>query len=203
MEKLLALFSGVQLSPVLEQYGGWLVFLGTLFTGEVTILPSFILAAQGYLPLSTVFIYSVLATICADLFWYTAGRLFPRYFSHLKIFQKSSAILMLDRQFSNHSIAWILLIAKFLYGFRWVTIMYLTLRGVKFFTFAFLDLIGIVFFIAILATLGILAGQGIYNPIPAYERATAIVSTIIFSALILLALRAAVGYVRRTWVATK
>jgi len=62
-----------------------------------------------------------------------------------------------------------LLFIKFLYGTRILTIAYLTLKKIRFFTFAIFDAMGTIFWLAVMISIGWLAGKGVANVIPLYN----------------------------------
>lgn len=183
-----------------EIYGLYMVFVGTFLTGEIAILTSFIMSAQGWFASPYVFICAVLGTLAADFFWFSIGRLFPARIQRLALFKvlSESSIFKLQMRIQNYAL--ILLIMKYLYGLRWITIVYLSaLNKVSVREFVVYDLLGTIIFVLSLAALGIPAGNGLYNVIPAYHSAVSIVSAIVFALLISTALRLLAGYVKKVW----
>lgn len=126
-------------------------FVGTLIAGENAILIALVFASgQPMLIYSGVLLTAYVATLLADLFWYSIGR-----YGLGSISRKASAddipASALKRLFDEHLFISLLLI-KFLVGLRVALTFYLSMK--KQLTpvrYLFLDSLGIFVFLAVLA----------------------------------------------------
>jgi len=179
------LFAGelsTHIAQFLDIYGIPAIFISTFFFGEIAILVGFILAGQTVFLFETVFIFSVLATICADLFWFLIGTFFPKRLLkgrfRSNIFNPISALLGFltkDRLFMS------LLFVKFLIGTRLITIIYLARQKVPFHLFVIFDVIGTMIFVTVISIIGWSMGKGLHNLLPAYHFITSLVLIVILS----------------------
>ena len=195
------LFAGelsTSIAQFLDIYGIAAIFISTVFFGEIAILVGFILSGQAIFLFETVFIFSVLGTISADLFWYMVGRFFPKKFLtkgiHLKILHPLSSLLgylTKDRLFLS------LLFVKFLIGTRLVTIIYLARQKVPFHLFVIFDVLGTILFVAVLSIIGWFVGKGLYNLLPVYHIITSIILIILLAVALTYIFRIFKSYFRK------
>jgi len=170
----------------LQIYGGVAVFVGAFLLGEIAILTSFILATQSFLSYELVFAFSVTGMMCADLFWYFLGRFTSVFSTRLSRYKKQTGPLasFLEKTIGRRVFI-TLLVLKFLYGLRWITIMYFATRPVHLAQFFIFDLVGTFIFVTVLLGVGRIAGENIYNIIPAYHSVGAIILAILLAFFIL------------------
>ena len=193
---------GVFLESALRDYGVWVVLVGTFLTGELTILTAFILVAQGWLTAESVFFFAVLGTLMADFFWFTIGRLFPGWMKNLKAYKSLSGVPWLTWELKLHHQALVLLIVKFLYGFRWITIVYFAVGTIKTREFIIFDIVGTVIFVAVLALIGIPTGYGITSVLPAYHLFVTLAMAVAGAFVLSIVLRSLMVYMRDLWKRT-
>lgn len=184
----------------MEVYGSFVVLIGTILTGEIAILTGFILATQGWFSVELVFLFALLGTLTADFFWFFMGRLFPNWIQQLPLFKALSVSSVFQLQMKVKNQGLILLGMKYLYGFRWITIVYLSaLNKISVRDFIIYDLLGTVIFVLSLAAIGIPAGAGIYNLVPAYRSFIGILTALALALLISIGLRIVVNYLKKLW----
>ncbi len=185
MENPLAIFSTAQefatsLTILLATYGGFAVFVSVFLTGETAIFIAFMLAEQGTLPFELVFISATLATLLADLFWFTAGRYFPERWLPARL--KHSLVMPLEKVFTDlfrgQQFLPILLL-KFFIGTRIVVLIYFARQKISLLRFFIYNTLSIVFFLTVLAILGIIFGRVIEVAVPAYKTFATIFTSIL------------------------
>jgi membrane protein DedA with SNARE-associated domain len=203
MEFLTGVDVTAYLEWAMETYGSLMVLVGTILTGEIAILTGFILSVQGWFSVGLVFLFAIVGTLIADFFWFSMGRLFPNWIQGLPLFKALSASTVFQLQMRVKNQALTLLIMKYLYGFRWITIVYLaSYNKISARNFIIYDILGTVIFVLSLAAIGIPAGAGIYNLVPAYRSVVGIVTAIAFALLISTCLRLVINYFRKSWSPT-
>ncbi len=144
-------------------------FVGTLIIGENAILVALVFASgQSSLIYGEVLLTSYVATLSADLFWYSIGR-----YGLTSISRKASPENIpesaLKRIFDEHLFASLLLI-KFLVGLRVVLTFYLSMKErLTLGRYLFLDSFGIFIFLAVLAGVAWLVNAGTGDAFETYQ----------------------------------
>lgn len=147
------------------------IFLGAFFFGETVILTASFLSGQGIWSLSNVFLLSLTGTIISDGIWFLFGQAIFRLTHKWSNSQKKyhQLIIKLDKITGQKPFLSLLFI-KFLYGTRILTILYLSIRKIGFWTFVIFDTIGTIFWLAVMISIGWLAGKGMSNFIPFVQK---------------------------------
>ncbi len=182
---------GESIARFLELYGPLAALVGAFLLGEIAILVAFILAAQGLIPADTVFIFSVIGMLLADFFWYFFGVGTLHFLHQWNLYERASApILNLLHRIVGKNLFLSLIFIKFLYGARLIVMVYLAVIKTPLRVFLVFDAIGVVIFVSVLFVIGWLAGQGIYNLLPAYHVLTGVVASVVVGGLIVYAVHA-------------
>jgi membrane protein DedA with SNARE-associated domain len=161
----------VNLPDLIEQYGYWVVFAGTLLEGESVLLLAGFAAYLGILELHIVVGVAVLGSFLGDQLWFLLGRThgaqllarFPKYTARAA---RAEALLA-----KYHTP--IILAVRFLYGLRIVLPFTLGMSSVPTLRFQVLNFIGAVLWAASGAAVGYLFGNAIetvLGDIHRYER---------------------------------
>jgi len=148
------------ITQLLIEYQLPALFAGAVFFGETVILTASFLAAQGWWSVWNVFLITLLGTVISDCVWFLLGN----WIMHKESFQKhkpkyEKLVTKLDKKIGNRPYL-SLLVIKFLYGTRILTIIYLSFRKIKFWQFVVFDFLGTSFWLAVVMTIGWLAGKG-------------------------------------------
>jgi lysylphosphatidylglycerol synthetase-like protein (DUF2156 family) len=101
---------------LLLKYGYLLLFAGVIFEGEAVLITGSFLASRGYFNISTVALVALAANIMSAQFYYTAARVRGRRWFESRFPEKS-----IYRKIINwvaHRDNWLLLMSRFLFGFR-------------------------------------------------------------------------------------
>lgn len=143
------------------------IFLGAFFFGETVIITAAFLAAQGFWSLGNIFWLSLAGTLISDSLWFLFGQRILQIFHRWERYKEQSTNLLATLEKITGQRPFLsLLFIKFLYGTRILTIVYLSIRKMKFLTFAVFDTIGSALWLAIIISIGWLAGKGIINLVP-------------------------------------
>lgn len=156
---------------ILSSYQIPAILLGTFFFGETVIITAAFLSTRGIWSPIDVFWLSLVGTTLSDSLWFFFGQYLldaahrwekyqPKYRKLADMLEKISG----KRPFVS------LLFIKFLYGTRILTIIYLSLREIRFSIFLIFDTLGTIFWLAVMILIGWLAGKGIADIIPIFNK---------------------------------
>ena len=150
----------VSMSELLLLYGGWFVFLAVFFTGETAVLASFVLVEQGKLSFGLVWVVALLATLCADMFWFMMGRFFPtpRITNRVSSKMFTAVQKFLDKVIQKRFFIMILCM-KFFIGTRLLAILYCARSSISTTRFVVYNSISTGIYIAVLSGLGLLLSE--------------------------------------------
>ena len=101
---------------LLLKYGYLLVFAGVIFEGEAVLIAGSFLASRGYFNLSTVALVALAANTMSAQFYYTAARVRGRRWFEGRFPEKSIYRKIIDWVARRDN--WLLLMSRFLFGFR-------------------------------------------------------------------------------------
>ena len=145
-----------------QDYPFLVSFVGAFFGGEESILSLAYLSGQNILPVLVVFAGCFVGTMASDSFWFYLARhriidrsLERKHFA--KGYQKVASVL--NKSFYGNPFP-ILLIVKFLYGFRIMTIFYLSREKMNFKKFSYYNAGTAFIWLTVNVTVGWLAGRG-------------------------------------------
>ena len=150
----------MDLSELIETYGYWVVFGGTLLEGESVLLLAGYAAYSGLLELHTVVAVAVFGSFMGDQLWFYLGRtrgasLLAKYPSYVVPAARAQALL--DRYHTP-----IILALRFLYGLRTVLPFVIGMsRTISTLRFQVINFIGAVLWATSGAVVGYLFGNAI------------------------------------------
>ena len=101
---------------LLLKYGYLLLFAGVLVEGEAFLIAGSFLANRGYFNISTVALVALAANTLSAQFYYTAARVRGRGWFEAR-FPETSAYRRIIDWVARHN-NWLLLMSRFLFGFR-------------------------------------------------------------------------------------
>jgi phosphatidylglycerol lysyltransferase len=101
---------------LLLKYGYLLLFTGVIFEGEAVLIAGSFLASRGYFNLSTVALVALAANTMSAQFYYTAARVRGRRWFEGRFPENSVYRRIIDWVARRDN--WLLLISRFLFGFR-------------------------------------------------------------------------------------
>ena len=190
MSEFLSIFSGLDslsgaLTATLGQYGIIAIFVSVLFLGETAIFIAILLTQQGVLNLDEVFVFALLATLCADVFWFIFSRYFPQRIipAFLKKFLISPVnsffgLITKDRIFLS------IFFLKFFIGARLIIILYLAHRPITFMRFLLYDALGSLMYMVLITGVGVVFGNLISKSLSSHHVIVSIASGLFLVLLI-------------------
>jgi phosphatidylglycerol lysyltransferase len=101
---------------LLLKYGYLLLFIGVIFEGEAVLIAGSFLASRGYFNVSTVALVALAANTISAQFYYTAARVRGRRWFDGRFPEKSIYRKIIDWVARRDN--WLLLMSRFLFGFR-------------------------------------------------------------------------------------
>jgi phosphatidylglycerol lysyltransferase len=104
------------LELLLLKYGYLLLFIGVVFEGEAVLIAGSFLASRGYFNVSTVALVALAANTMSAQFYYTAARVRGRRWFEGRFPEKSIYRKIIDWVARRDN--WLLLMSRFLFGFR-------------------------------------------------------------------------------------
>ena len=149
----------MDLSELIENYGYWVVFAGTLLEGESVLLLAGFAAYSGLLELHTVIAVAVLGSFLGDQLWFFAGRMHGAKL--LARFPKYAAPAARAEALLHKYHAPIILAVRFLYGLRIVLPFTIGMSSIPTLRFQLLNFAGAVLWSASGAVAGYLFGNAI------------------------------------------
>jgi len=132
-----------EISPLLSQYGLWIVFIGMLVEGTTVILLSGVFCHMGILPVEQTIIVAIIGAAIGDQAWFYMGRNYAQ-----KVLSKFTG---LNKQVAKitpsiHSKAdWFALGSRFVYGGAIAFPLVLGMHHYSRKKFTILDLLGVTF----------------------------------------------------------
>ncbi|HLD60751.1 MAG TPA: VTT domain-containing protein [Patescibacteria group bacterium] len=161
------------------------IYFGSFFLGEAAILPAAFLSAQGIYSPIAVFGIALIGTVSSDSIWFFLGEpLFKRFGSWKRYEEKMVHIQNKLHGFTGKRPYLMLLFIKFFYGARVLTIMYVASRRVKYRTFLLFNTLGTLPWLAVLISIGWLAGRNIVNAVNLFGNIRLALSAIILALIV-------------------
>lgn len=137
-----------------------LFFFAALIGGEELIVPLAFLVGTGLWDIPSLFIFSAIGTIVADVAWFLLGRHGIQKTAFFKRHSgKHEQVKKLIRKVAKHEFN-LLLLTKFIYGARIFTIIHLSLEETHLYRFIALNSIVIVVWLTVIINIGWWAGRG-------------------------------------------
>ncbi|HYP29186.1 MAG TPA: DedA family protein [Blastocatellia bacterium] len=145
---------------LLERYGLWAVFLGTMIEGDLTLLFAGVLARAGVFSFAEAMIVGTAGGVIGDSISYLIGARFRGQAYKLGFFLKAQPrIEKLTGRFGVLSV----FIVKYVYGLRTASAVFWGLAQFGYLRFALLTLASCFSWVAVLAGLGFTFATGVEN----------------------------------------
>ncbi|MBC7781038.1 MAG: DedA family protein [Proteobacteria bacterium] len=150
---------GLDLPELIRQYGYWFVFVGTFLEGETVLVLGMLAAHQGLLDARLVAAVALLGTYLGDLAYYLIGLRFGRRF--LDRFPRVEAkVQRIKGWIVRYDIA-IIIVNRFLYGFRIAAPVALGMSAVPPWRFLVFNVFGAAIWTAVIGGAGYLFGSAL------------------------------------------
>ena len=161
---------------LLQKYGLWAVFFGTMIEGDLTLLFAGVLARAGVFSFSEALLVGTAGGFVGDTISYMIGARFRGKARALKFYTKAQPrVEKLMRKFGVLSV----FIVKYVYGLRTASAIFWGLAHFGFGKFALLTLLSCVVWVAILAGLGFSFATGIEKLIGDLQRVQIILLVVV------------------------
>ncbi|MDO8520589.1 MAG: hypothetical protein Q7S52_00575 [bacterium] len=175
-----------QMLSMIQSHGSSMVYFGVFLLGENGALAAFMLAAQEQLTPQTAFLYAVLGSLSADIFWYwTSVKVLKRFFEKKFLQQEASEQkIFLLKMADQHTFVFLTFI-KFLVGMRlFLTVYILLKKQISFARYLLINVVGTVLFIGVLFPAGWFLGKGISAAFTLERGITGLFSVIIVATIL-------------------
>jgi lysylphosphatidylglycerol synthetase-like protein (DUF2156 family)/membrane protein DedA with SNARE-associated domain len=142
---------------LLLKYGYLLLFAGVIIEGEAVLIAGSFLASRGYFNVATVALVALAANTLSAQFYYIAARVRGRSWFEGRFPDKSVYWKIINWVEARHN--WLLLISRFLFGFRIVIPAACGALGMSVARFTFLNVAAGIFWVVPTALLGYYFGE--------------------------------------------
>jgi len=170
-----------ELTPLVSQYGLWIVFFGMMTEGTIMILVSGVLCSLGMLSLVETITVAIFGALIGDQFWYFMGRYYSQNilnrFSLLK-----QRIQRLEHSVNKRGI-WLAFSGRFIYGGSILFPVTLGTYGYLHKKFTLFNTLGIIVWSISGISIGYILGTGaeqIFGKIEKIEHFLGVIFIIIF-----------------------
>ena len=158
------------LESLIQEYGYWFVFGGSLLEGETVMALSGYAAHRGFLALPFVIVAGFLGATIGDQFWFQLGRYRGRELLDSRPKWKVG-VSRVDRLFERWGVA-LILVFRFLYGVRTLAAVVFGAGSISTLKFTVFNAIGAAIWVAAIAGGGYLLGsamQAVLGDVEFYE----------------------------------
>ena len=143
---------------LLEKYGLWAVFFGTMIEGDLTLLFAGVLARAGLFSLQEALLVGVAGGFVGDSLSYFIGARFRNRARTLNVFLRARA--RIEKLMSRFGVLSVFIV-KYVYGLRTASAIFWGLAHFGFLKFAGLTLVSCAVWVGILAGLGFTFATGV------------------------------------------
>ena len=152
---------------LLQRYGLWAVFFGTMIEGDLTLLLAGVLARAGVFSFGEAMLVGTAGGVIGDAISYWIGARFRERARNSRVFKRARPrIEKLMQKFGVLSV----FIVKYIYGLRTTSAIFWGLAHFGFLRFAWLTVLSCAVWVAVLAGLGYTFASGIDTLIGDLER---------------------------------
>jgi membrane protein DedA with SNARE-associated domain len=144
---------------LIEQYGYYALFIGTLCEGETILLLGGMAAKAGHLALPLVMLIAFCGSLLGDQIVFFIGRIYGRRFL-AKRPRLAPRVHKIHRMLERHH-TWLLIGFRFLYGLRNIIPLVIATSGVKTSRFIMLNIIGAALWAVTVSFLGYFIGTAV------------------------------------------
>lgn len=161
----------IPIEKLIETYGYFALFVGTLLEGETIVVIAGFAARRGYLRLEFVVLVSFIGTLVIDQLFFFIGRLKGKSFLHRRLGWRPQ-IERANRLLTRYD-TWLILGFRFIYGMRTVSPLVIGMSEVKTRRFVVLNIIAAMVWAIVIATSGYFFGaalETLLGNVKQYER---------------------------------
>jgi len=168
---------------LIEHFSYWILFVWSLFEGEVGLTLGGYLSKESDLIFSEVVIIAIIGAFISDITVFLIGR-----YSNAKVEKwlgNYKNRLRLIKSWFKKNVIWLILFERFIYGTHIPSLLFIGMSGYSFWKFLIFDIIGIIMWAITFTTLGYYFGESVIDVIMLLQQHLSIVFIMLFLGLII------------------
>ena len=168
---------------LIEHFSYWILFVWSLFEGEVGLTLGGYLSKESDLIFSKVVIIAIIGAFISDITVFLIGK-----YSNAKVEKwlgNYKNRLRLIKTWFKKNVIWLILFERFIYGTHIPSLLFIGMSGYSFWKFLIFDIIGIIMWAITFTTLGYYFGESVIDVIMLLQQHLSIVFIMLFLGLII------------------
>ena len=168
---------------LIEHFSYWVLFVWSLFEGEIGLALGGFLSKEGDLLFSKVVIIAILGAFISDISIFLIGK-----YANTKIekwLKNYKNRLRLIKIWFKKNVIWLILFERFIYGTHIPSLLFIGMSGYSFWKFLIFDIIGIIMWAITFTTLGYYFGERVIDVIMLLQQHLSILFIMLFLGLII------------------
>ena len=168
---------------LIEHFSYWILFVWSLFEGEVGLTLGGYLSKESDLIFSKVIIIAIIGAFISDITVFLIGK-----YSNAKVEKwlgNYKNRLQLIKSWFKKNVIWLILFERFIYGTHIPSLLFIGMSGYSFWKFLIFDIIGIIMWAFTFTTLGYYFGEKVIDVIMLLQQHLSIVFIMLFIGLVI------------------
>jgi len=168
---------------LIEHFSYWILFIWSLFEGEIGLTLGGFLSKEGDLLFSKVVIIAIIGAFISDITVFFIGK-----YANTKIekwLKNYKNRLRLIKVWFRKNVVWLILFERFIYGTHIPSLLFIGMSGYSFWKFLIFDIIGIIIWAITFTTLGYYFGERVIDVIMLLQQHLSILFIMLFLGLII------------------
>ena len=168
---------------LIEHFSYWILFIWSLFEGEIGLTLGGFLSKEGDLLFSKVVIIAIIGAFISDITVFFIGK-----YANTKIekwLKNYKNRLRLIKIWFRKNVVWLILFERFIYGTHIPSLLFIGMSGYSFWKFLIFDIIGIIIWAITFTTLGYYFGERVIDVIMLLQQHLSILFIMLFLGLII------------------
>ena len=168
---------------LIEHFSYWILFVWSLFEGEVGLTLGGYLSKESDLIFSKVVIIAIIGAFISDITVFLIGK-----YSNTTVEKwlgNYKNRLRLIKTWFKKNVIWLILFERFIYGTHIPSLLFIGMSGYSFWKFLIFDIIGIIMWAITFTTLGYYFGESVIDVIMLLQQHLSIVFIMLFLGLII------------------
>jgi len=168
---------------LIEHFSYWILFVWSLFEGEVGLTLGGYLSKESDLIFSKVVLIAIIGAFISDVTVFLIGKYSDnRVEKWLKNYRDR---LRLIKIWFKKNVIWLILFERFIYGTHIPSLLFIGMSGYSFWKFLIFDIIGIIMWAFTFTTLGYYFGEKVIDVIMLLQQHLSIVFIMLFIGLVI------------------
>ena len=168
---------------LIEHFSYWILFVWSLFEGEVGLTLGGYLSKESDLIFSKVVLIAIIGAFISDITVFLIGK-----YSNAKVEKwlgNYKNRLQLIKSWFKKNVIWLILFERFIYGTHIPSLLFIGMSGYSFWKFLIFDIIGIIMWAFTFTTLGYYFGEKVIDVIMLLQQHLSIVFIMLFIGLVI------------------